>query len=625
MAGLSEPVDKMRIIYDYIRTTIIWDSTGGIVTGEDLDDVFKKQRGGGPEIALMLTAMLRFAGLDAFPVLISTRNNGKIFKKYPLANQFNHVLTYVIIAEREYLIDATDPLRPYDLLPIHALNHLGRLIDKNMHTWIYISSPGQYKTKTTVSATLSDSGKIAGHFENIDEGYSSFFHRDTLQNKIEADYIKDRWFVGHEGARIDSFSVTNTDSIYQPLCTKVYFKITDRAQTFHDYIVFNPTLFGGIGGHSLKQKNRQLPVDFAIGENDSLTIELTFPEDYMIYEQPVDYIIQLPYKAGEVRRKISTIGNKLLIQRVLFLRKTVFQPEEYNTIKEFYDNIVNVDTDYIVLKCKTPISSSIKMDPIVWGEIPRCDLEMTEYKYDTTASSIILGDIGKIFFNNDLSMTFTRHKRVKIISDSISNFMIDRIPFFPGSQISSITNFEGQIFSLAADSTEKCELFDMPAINKTIFSDKSNVINFSLPYVTPGSVLEYRYEVYAPSPKYLTNWYFSNRQPTRQSEFYVRIPGLIYYLEASCQDGISGDVTKPFTSYPGYVTDQRWAMKNIPAFKEAPFMPKPDDYRHQVRYMFAKFFKQNKGWICVVKSWKQIAKELMRSNRFGRQINLHKA
>ena len=98
----------------------------------------------------MLTAMLRFAGLEAHPVLISTRENGQPIQLYPILGQFNHVLTHVKIGAQEYLLDATEPLRPHSILPVAALNGNGWLVHKKTPRWINIPATGSAGNVTTV-------------------------------------------------------------------------------------------------------------------------------------------------------------------------------------------------------------------------------------------------------------------------------------------------------------------------------------------------------------------------------------------------------------------------------------------------------------------------------------------
>jgi hypothetical protein len=54
---------------------------------------YKDKTGNVAEINLMLTAMLRYAGLNANPVLVSTRSNG--IAMFPNRTAFNYVIAAV--------------------------------------------------------------------------------------------------------------------------------------------------------------------------------------------------------------------------------------------------------------------------------------------------------------------------------------------------------------------------------------------------------------------------------------------------------------------------------------------------------------------------------------------------
>jgi hypothetical protein len=280
VAGITNPEEKIRRIYDYVRTTMTWNREYGIYVDEDLDKAFQARRGGGPEIALMLTAMLRFAGLEAYPVLISTRNNGKIIQIYSILSQFNHVLTYVKAGSQEHLLDATDPLRPHTLLPVAALNEVGWLVDKKNPSWVDITSPGAFINQTIVSAKLDADGAITGRFESADAGYSGVFDRHALSDKKEDEYIRNGWLNDLTGAQLDSFTISNRDSVNAPLMTTAYFSSSDHAHAAGDNIYFNPVFFGRQKENPFKLQERTFPVDFAYGRKLAYTLNLTLPEGY---------------------------------------------------------------------------------------------------------------------------------------------------------------------------------------------------------------------------------------------------------------------------------------------------------------------------------------------------------
>ena len=73
--------------------------------------------------------MLRYAGLTANPVLVSTRSNGIAI--FPNRTAFNYVIAAVETPNGNILLDASDKFSTPNVLPFRALNWYGRLIRKD--------------------------------------------------------------------------------------------------------------------------------------------------------------------------------------------------------------------------------------------------------------------------------------------------------------------------------------------------------------------------------------------------------------------------------------------------------------------------------------------------------------
>jgi hypothetical protein len=349
VAGISEAEQKMRAIYDYVRTTMSWNGEYGLCAA-DLGRAFQARRANGLEMALMLTAMLRFAGLEAHPVLISTREHGKLLQSWVNLAQFNHALTHVKINEREYLLEATDPLRPYNLLPVAALNEIGWLVEKKNPRWVNIVNSGSYSNQTTVYAKLAADGSVSGWFQSKDVDYCALFNRHALRFKKQDEYIRERWLNDLTGARLDSFIMNDQEVAGAPLFTKVGFAGTKHAPITGDHIYFNPIFFSRQKENPLKLPECPYAVDFAYGAKLIYTLNLILPEGYIVEEAPRNLKVSLPNDDGEFRRLVQVDGNLLLLTSQIVIRKTRFAPEEYPGLREFYDRIVAAHAEPIVLK-----------------------------------------------------------------------------------------------------------------------------------------------------------------------------------------------------------------------------------------------------------------------------------
>src|SRR5215204_3920011 len=95
---------RMRIIHQYVRTNMQWNGYNNIWALDGVKSAWKEKKGTAGEINLILVNLLKNAGLDVYPMLVSTRENGKVYLERPAIRQFNKVLAYVKIQEKIYVL-----------------------------------------------------------------------------------------------------------------------------------------------------------------------------------------------------------------------------------------------------------------------------------------------------------------------------------------------------------------------------------------------------------------------------------------------------------------------------------------------------------------------------------------
>ena len=120
--------EKINTIFNYVQNRMSWNKKRGIYCNDGVKKAYQEKTGNTAEINLMLTAMLRYAGLNANPIVLSTRDNGIAI--FPTRSSFNYVISAVEIDNEIILLDATDKNSQPNILPIRDLNWNGRIIRK---------------------------------------------------------------------------------------------------------------------------------------------------------------------------------------------------------------------------------------------------------------------------------------------------------------------------------------------------------------------------------------------------------------------------------------------------------------------------------------------------------------
>jgi hypothetical protein len=108
--------------------------------------------------------------------------------------------------------------------------------------------------------------------------------------------------------------------------------------------------FGRQKENPFKLQERTFPVDFAYGRKLAYTLNLTLPEGYGVQELPQNLMISLPNDGAQFRRLCKAEGNQLQFTCQMGIKKLLFEPKEYQALREFYDRIVAAHAEQIVLR-----------------------------------------------------------------------------------------------------------------------------------------------------------------------------------------------------------------------------------------------------------------------------------
>ncbi|MDV7392440.1 hypothetical protein RZS08_13835, partial [Arthrospira platensis SPKY1] len=85
--------ERIIAVYEFVKSRMNWNEKYGVYTDLGVKKAYKEKIGNVADINLMLVAMFRHIGLNADPVLVSTRDNGIAF--FPNRTAYNYVIAAV--------------------------------------------------------------------------------------------------------------------------------------------------------------------------------------------------------------------------------------------------------------------------------------------------------------------------------------------------------------------------------------------------------------------------------------------------------------------------------------------------------------------------------------------------
>ncbi|WP_460612821.1 hypothetical protein [Hymenobacter seoulensis] len=301
------------------------------------------RQGNSAEINLLLIHALREAGLDAQPLLLSTRSHGKIQTEMPALNQFNYVAAHVTLpGNKQLLLDATDPTLPPDLLPENCLNGQGRLLGP-AGRWVPLATTTPHMRYTHAQLTLDAKGSLLGTVRQEYAGYAAAEHRLPLPA------LRQQWQQGHPEWQIEKAEAV-VDDVTKPVALKLTTHLPGAEQAATTLYV-RPIQQLGLATNPFQSPDRLYPVDLANARRLEYLVELTLPSGYSATELPANLTLALPNNGGSFTYAINrATPQSLAINGRLHLNKTQYTAEEYQAIRELYTRAMAKFAEPIVLQ-----------------------------------------------------------------------------------------------------------------------------------------------------------------------------------------------------------------------------------------------------------------------------------
>lgn len=342
--------ENMIALYDHVREKMNWNGDYELELKKDVDKVYEDRTGNGSEVNMVLVQLLREAGIDADPVILSTRKHGQILDVFPIVEQFNHAVAYAEIDSTNYLLDATLKDKPFDLLPIDSQNGAGLIIDQEKAGWVPLINKTRAEETSLVTVKVNENGSLSGKVESKSQGYYAFSRYQRLKEGDRKEKLHNDLFSGDEIFTIDSVSVDQAYSWKEPFNYTVEFSSRGHANSRPDVMYINPFIVGKVSENPFKRKERNYPVDFNFPVIEKVVTRIRIPDGWELDEAPESKVVRLPGKLGEFKRIIQPSGNLILMVYSFEMNAYKIQPDQYPYLQEMFQQLVNSMRENIVIK-----------------------------------------------------------------------------------------------------------------------------------------------------------------------------------------------------------------------------------------------------------------------------------
>lgn len=345
VSGKATRREKVAAIYDFVAGEIRYVSISfgrfGY-TPHKTGRTFRSRYGDCKDTALLLVAMLKEAGIKAYPALVRTRNRGLAPCDLPNPGEFDHAIAYVPASAddpQHYWLDGTT-----DYLPLGVIPHMDRgttalvfgpdmaerividpakpddnTIDMNLHFSFDASGAG------SVTCREDYSGEITGGYVRGAERMESL--RQDIENALN------NRFPGGSVKEIKHSPPNNEAKFWLETAIQVPYLATQSGARLQ----LKPLVFPvDLSYYSvLPERNYDLLLGMAMRRTSTATI--VCDPGFEPVAIPEDVALEVP--AATFVRKTTREGDVLTVRTELILRGERVSPQEYGEFKKFCDAV----------------------------------------------------------------------------------------------------------------------------------------------------------------------------------------------------------------------------------------------------------------------------------------------
>ncbi len=343
--GISQKCenDKFNMVLDYVKGNYNWNNHNDKYASKTPNQLIEDKFGNCADINLFTIGLLNSVGIESYPLIISTRENGKIKVDYPFNHFFNYVLILSIVDGKIILSDATEILSMNDRIPPRCINDKGLIIRKDKVDWISLDCLFTSGITTFLQIEILNNN-LAVDLLKMSTEYDALFFRNNYSDKI--DNIKQIISSNNFSLNDSSIQVQNFLDKTKPY--KLRYNFTTKPEVVNDKIYISPFLQESVTDNPLKQKDRQYPVDMIYPTKRTYNSSISIPEGYVIDFLPEDF--KISNDLFELNYSIKPYSDKIQVIFDYYFKKPIYQSDDYTKIKYYFDEIVKKGNEKIVLK-----------------------------------------------------------------------------------------------------------------------------------------------------------------------------------------------------------------------------------------------------------------------------------
>jgi hypothetical protein len=345
--GISDPVEKIRKIYEYVqagtRYVSIQIGIGGFQTAF-ASDVSKYGYGDCKALVNYTHSLLKVVGIDSYFALVNAGTPEDIETSF-VVNQFNHVILCVPLAHDSIWLECTSKTLPSNFLSSTTTGKHVLLLTPDGGKLVKTPSLASQKSHRTRTGSLYMNvlGALSGKLKEEYRG-PGFEVADAV---FSIDSQEEIMKTLHSSLRFNDFTLKSAaynEIKYPDPCAILSYEVNikDFGSLNKQNIYFNP-------GISLNDYLQKMPVELEIYYSETLSDSITYtlPLNFSIEYLPEN--LEVSSEFGNFKYSLEPVKDKIVYRRTISLNKMKIPAEKYEAFRSFVNTIAATDSKKVIL------------------------------------------------------------------------------------------------------------------------------------------------------------------------------------------------------------------------------------------------------------------------------------
>jgi len=344
----SAPIEKVEIIYDYVHQNFKWNERNGIFNTQKASSFIEKKIGNTADINLYLVNLLKAAGIEAYPVLISTRSNGNITKLFPLLSQFNRMTAVAILPNGQFFMNAASEEGSFRFPGQNDFVDEGFVIRKDNPDWMKMNIDHKSKQMYLIEVNFDDQGfpeyKVSSQYDGYDAQDMRLGIRKSSNQFIYAQ-LKNKNIT-----KLDTATIENQTVLSKPLKINYEVKSGETCAVNESLMYFDPFIFDEFQNNPFNEDRKNYPIELPYENMFNQIMTINIPAGFEVVGMPRSEQFSLPSGMGKFQYTTRLLDASIQINMKVEFPVRVMAREMNKNMKEFYGILIEKINEEIVMK-----------------------------------------------------------------------------------------------------------------------------------------------------------------------------------------------------------------------------------------------------------------------------------